>query len=48
MIEFTFKGNTLAYMPRVGAIIEQVKACRAIVADRFGLNLYAVRLKFKN
>ena len=48
MIEFTCGEITLAYTPRVGATIEQVRACREIVADRFGLNLYAVRLKFKN
>ncbi len=48
MIEFNHKGKTLAYMPRVGATMEQVKACREIVADKHSLNLYDVRLKFEN
>ena len=46
MIEFKHKGNILAYMPRVGATIEQVKACREIVADKFSIDLYDVRMKF--
>ena len=48
MIEFKHKGKTLAYMPRVDATMEQVKACRMIVADKHSLNLYNVRLKLEN
>ena len=48
MIKFIHKGKELACMPRIGATIEQVKACRQIVADRSGLGLYDVRLQFKD
>jgi len=48
MIKFTHKGKELACMPRIGATIPQVKACRQIVADRSGLGLYDIRLQFKN
>ena len=48
MIKFTHKDETLAYMPREGATIEQVKACRQIVADGAGLDLLSVIVKFKS
>jgi hypothetical protein len=48
MIKFTHKGKELALMPRIGATIDQVKACRQIIADRSGLDLYDVRIQFKD
>ncbi|MCK5611721.1 hypothetical protein KAR91_58170 [Candidatus Pacearchaeota archaeon] len=48
MIKFTYKNKTLAYMPRAGATIEQLKACREIVARQFHLCLYDIRLQFAN
>ena len=45
MIKFTYKGKALAYMPRIDATIEQIKACRELVSDLFGLNLYDIVIK---
>ena len=45
MLRFTYKGKVLAYMPRIGATIEQVKACRELVSGLFGLNLYDIAIK---
>lgn len=48
MIKFTYRGKTLAYMPRVGAIIDQVKACRMLVADLNSLDTLDIIVKSKN
>lgn len=48
MIKFTYKGFTLAYMPLIDATMDQVKACREIISGIFGLNLYSIRLTFKD
>lgn len=48
MIKFTYKGKTLAYMPTVGATVNQLKDCRDILADRLKLKACDIRLQFAN
>ena len=47
MLRFTYKGFTLAHMDLNGAEMEQVKACREVIADTFGLNTYSVVIVIK-
>ena len=48
MLRFTYKGFTIAHMDLLGATMEQVKACREVIADTFGLNTYNVRMIIKS
>lgn len=46
MLKFYHQGKLVCHVSTIGANIAQVKACRELVAEKMGVNLYNIKMKF--